>query len=183
MHALDHAHIGPWTLDHAHTGPCTHWTMHTVDDGHFWLRTHKADTGAMSSPAYRMGDLKDRRVSRKHLGGWAGINLFICFMLAKRPRNRTSALRDGPARTTDILAHGEFSDQSFYLIYSQDTDTWPTSPSDDPLTYPKWIDDITAILSFKKHEPVLHLNSALCTTRLTSLACHKTSTHLCKILI
>ena len=51
-------------------------------------------------------------------------------------------LRDGSAQTILRAAHTEIevADQTFYLTQSLYTDTWPTSPSADPVTPGVWQD-------------------------------------------
>ena len=63
------------------------------------------------------------------------IAIVFCLLAAQRPSNMLVYLRDGSARTIVRAAHTEIelADQTFRLTQSQNTDTWPTSPSTDPI--------------------------------------------------
>ena len=71
----------------------------------------------------------------------AGVPQFVCLLIGCLTPQQQASVSQGRICSDNLTCcHTEIevADQTFYLTQSQYTDTWPTSPSADPITPGAW---------------------------------------------
>ena len=89
---------------------------------------HKLDPGLYSHPKEFWGN-----GARTHVNSKGIVCLFVCCLTSQQ---QASVSQGRICSDIFTCCHTEIeaADQTFYLTQSQHTDTWPTSPSADPIT-------------------------------------------------